>query len=255
MRNDVATLANETHTKLTIHRDPLRRLEWRMLACMRILVVEDDTATAHDITAAISQARHSALAVASAEHARMLINTEPFDLAVVDIGLPGMNGFGLVRQLRRDKHDLPVLILTGRSGLDDRVNALDIGADDYLTKPFEPRELVARCNALLRRAHGRSSNRLEVGRLRIDLRSGQVRIDDRDADVSRNERIVLEKLCAMAGSVVEKNELAALLAGDGDDPSPHAVEACISRLRVKLGGGISIRALRGIGYRLDEVAS
>jgi DNA-binding response OmpR family regulator len=188
-------------------------------SAMRILVVEDDPAAARAIAEAISQARHNALAAASAEHARTLLNTEPIDLAIVDLGLPGADGFSLVKRLRHEGRDLPVLILTGRSGIDDRVNALDLGADDYLTKPFEPRELVARCRALLRRANGRSSNLLEIGALRIDLRSGRVRIDNRDIDISRNERIALETLCAKAGSVVEKNELATLLAYDGEELS------------------------------------
>src|SRR5258706_4940178 len=136
---------------------------------MRILIVEDDTLVADALARGLAAAGFSAERAGSAEEAEAAISARPFDLAVVDIGLPGVDGLTLVRRLRAAGSDLPILILTARDALADRVDALDLGADDYLTKPFELPEVAARCRALVRRTHSRKSSQLAIGALRLDL--------------------------------------------------------------------------------------
>lgn len=219
---------------------------------MRILIVEDDTAVARSVREGLIAAAHFAQAVDTAEQARIVLNTDPFDLAIVDLGLPGADGLSLVRHLRKQGSRLPILILTARDGLADRVGALDLGADDYMIKPFDLPELIARCRALLRRTHGAASGGIELGRLQIDFATRHVQTGTRAIVLTRSEWAVFERLALQAGRVVDKEHLRAALAQEEREPSAHALEACISRLRAKLGDAVSISALRGLGYRLDD---
>jgi DNA-binding response OmpR family regulator len=219
---------------------------------MRILIVEDDIQVANSVRAGLIAAAHFAHAVNTVEQARIALNTEPFDLAIIDLGLPGADGLSLVRSLRKQENRLPILILTARDGLADRVGALDLGADDYMIKPFDLAELVARCRALYRRTHGAASGVLDVGGLRVDLASREVRSGNRAIALTRSEWAVLERLATQAGRMIDKEHLRAALAQEEREPSVHALEACVSRLRAKLGDAVSITALRGLGYRLDD---
>lgn len=220
---------------------------------MRILVVEDDALLASGIKAALVQAGFTADTVSSAEHALAAFETgESFDLAIVDIGLPGIDGLELVRRLRAQRSALPALVLTARDSLEDCVNALQLGADDYLTKPFRVPELVARIHAVLRRAQARSEQLLRFGALEMDGQTRVCRLSGRSLELTPSEWQVLETLATTAPRVATRERLLQTLAGWDRDLSGNALETQVSRLRAKLEGALIIRTIRGLGYRLDE---
>jgi len=222
---------------------------------MRILIVEDDELVADALKRGLAGAGFAVDRVASAEQAEAALATEEFDLALVDIGLPKADGLALVRRMRRAGSDLPVLILTARDGLADRVDALDLGADDYLTKPFELPEVAARCRALIRRTRSATSAELHIGTLTLDLKSRTATLGGQPLDVTRREWSILECLALDAGRVVRKEKLLRAIAGWDEELTPNAVEVYVSRLRAKLGEAAAIRTVRGLGYRLDEPAT
>ncbi|MGA2397747.1 MAG: response regulator transcription factor [Steroidobacteraceae bacterium] len=221
---------------------------------MRILIVEDDDIVADAIARGLS-ADYSVLRVASAEAARAALETEQFALAVVDVGLPGADGLTLVRRLRGAGVAMPTLMLTARCTLADKVKALDTGADDFLSKPFEPAELAARCRALVRRAGGALDGLIKLNRLSIDLTGRRLCIDDAEVELTAREWLVLECLVRKIGQIVSKERVQQALAGPEQDITPNAVEVHVSRLRAKLGDAAVIRSLRGLGYRLEEAKS
>ena len=222
---------------------------------MRILIVEDDELVADALKRGLAAAGFAVDRVASAEQAEAALATEEFDLAVVDIGLPKSDGLALVRRMRRAGSDLPVLILTARDGLADRVDALDLGADDYLTKPFELPEVAARCRALIRRTRSATSAELHIGTLTLDLKSRTATLGGQPLEITRREWSILECLGLDAGRVVRKEKLLRAIAGWDEELTPNAVEVYVSRLRAKLGEAAAIRTVRGLGYRLDEPAA
>jgi DNA-binding response OmpR family regulator len=219
---------------------------------MRILVVEDDALVADAMYRGLTQSGFAVDRVTSAELAEAAMREEHFDLLLVDLGLPGMDGFEFVRRVRRAGNGLPVLIVTARDGLADRVNALDIGGDDYLVKPFAVPELAARCRALIRRSKAAGNPLLTVGDLNLDLARREARVKDHVVDLTPREWAVLECLALHAGQVVRKDRLQQAISSWSDDITTNAVEVYISRLRSKLGESVSIRTARGLGYRLDE---
>lgn len=219
---------------------------------MRVLIVEDDHVVGDAVHRALSLDGYAADHVANAEHAKAALHAEHFDLAIVDIGLPREDGLQLVRDLRRRGRNLPVLMLTARDTLSDRVNALDLGADDYLTKPFQVAELLARCRALLRRANGIATTEILFRTLKLDLAHKEAFVEGKPLDLTRREWSVLECLVLNAGRVVSKDKLLNAVASWNDDISPNAVEVYVSRLRAKLGEAAVIRVIRGLGYRLDD---
>jgi DNA-binding response OmpR family regulator len=222
---------------------------------MRVLVVEDDRVVGDAVLGAFSREGFAVDLVGSAEHAKSAINAEGFDLAVIDIGLPREDGLQLVRDLRRKGSHLPVLMLTARDGISDRVSALDLGADDYLTKPFQVAELLARGRALLRRAHGLSSADFVFGELKLDLRNKTAVCAGVTLALTHREWSVLECLGLNAGRIVSKDKLLSAVTSWSDDITQNAVEVYVSRLRAKLGESVVIRVIRGLGYRLDDARS
>ncbi|MGH8241020.1 MAG: response regulator [Steroidobacteraceae bacterium] len=219
---------------------------------MRVLVVEDDRVVGDAVQRALSLEGFAVDHVESAERAKAALQAETFDLAIVDIGLPREDGLQLVKDWRRKGRNVPVLMLTARDGLSDRVNALDLGADDYLTKPFQVAELLARCRALVRRANGAASSLLVFGSLKLDLAHKEASQADTPLDLTRREWSILECLVLNAGRVVSKEKLMSAVASWNEEITPNAVEVYVSRLRAKLGDAVMIRVIRGLGYRLDE---
>ncbi len=222
---------------------------------MRLLVVEDDDIVADAITRGLGAANYIVHRVGSAEAAQAALADEEFAMAVIDVGLPGIDGLTLVRRLRGAGKALPTLILTARSTLTGKVKALDLGADDFLSKPFEPAELAARCRALMRRSYGALSGVMKLNRLSVDLVGKRLRVDDAEVELTAREWLVLECLVLRIGLIVPKDRLSQALASPDQDITPNAVEVHISRLRAKLGNTVVIRSLRGLGYRLEEAKS
>ena len=219
---------------------------------MRLLLVEDDDIVADAITRGLSAANYAVLRVGSAEAAQSALAAEEFALAVIDVGLPGADGLTLVRRLRSAGKTMPTLILTARCTLSDKVKALDIGADDFLSKPFEPAELAARCRALMRRSSGAIDGIIKLNRMSVDLLGRRLCIDETEIELTAREWLVLECLVRRIGQIVSKERVQQALAGPEQDITPNAVEVHISRLRAKFGNAAVIRSLRGLGYRLEE---
>src|SRR5882672_10829129 len=204
---------------------------------MRLLVVEDDDIVADAIARGLSAAKYSVLRVNSAEAAQAAMASEEFALAVIDVGLPGADGLTLVRRLRSGGKTMPTLILTARCTVNDKVKALDLGADDFLSKPFEPAELAARCRALMRRASGALDGIIKLNRMSVEL--------------TAREWLLLECLVRRTGQIVSKERVQQAVASPEQDITQNAVEVHVSRLRAKLGDAAIIRSLRGLGYRLE----
>jgi DNA-binding response OmpR family regulator len=216
------------------------------------LIVEDDDIVADAITRGLLAANYSVHRVASAEAAQSALAGEEFALAIVDVGLPGADGLTLVRRLRSAGKTIPTLVLTARCTLTDKVKALDIGADDFLSKPFEPAELAARCRALLRRSSGALEGIVKLNRMSVDLTGRRLCIDENEVELTAREWLVLECLVRRTGQIVSKERVQQAVASPEQDITPNALEVHISRLRAKLGTAAVIRSLRGLGYRLEE---
>jgi DNA-binding response OmpR family regulator len=222
---------------------------------MRVLIVEDEALIADGVRQGLVRAGFAADVVDNADAARAALHAEEFDLAVIDIGLPREDGLQLLRSLRARRQALPLMMLTARDRLSDRVTALDLGADDYLTKPFHVDELVARCRALIRRAHAVASSTLDFGRLRLDLAQKRLSADGQPLELTPREWSVLECLVLSAGRLVTKDRLLSAVSDWTCDLTLNAVEVYVSRVRAKLGDTARIRTVRGLGYQISEPRS
>lgn len=221
---------------------------------MHILVVEDDSLLADAVTHALRDLGYAVDFLTNGVDADRALATAEYDLVILDIELPLLDGFEVLRRLRARKSRAPVLMLTARDSVHDRIHGLDMGADDYLTKPFEMGELVARIRALIRRAQGIAENLIRVGRLTIDLRSRLVLVDETTPlDFSPRELAVLELLAARAGRVVRKDALIQSLYNWNQDVGPNAIEIHVHRIRKKLQDvDVAIRTVRGLGYLMES---
>lgn len=219
---------------------------------MRVLIVEDDALVGDAVRRGLVEGGFAVDLVATAATARAALQAESFDLLVCDIGLPREDGLQFVRTLRSRGKVLPILMLTARDALADRVGALDLGADDYLTKPFQTRELVARARALIRRANAVSSPQMALGGLTLDLAHKGASVGGNPLELTHREWSILECLVLNAGRIVSKDKLMSAIVGWDEELTPNAVEVYVSRLRAKLGAAAQIRAVRGLGYRIDE---
>ena len=215
---------------------------------MRILVVEDDALLAEGLTSVLSRAGHAAEHTASGRYADKLLEREAYDLVVLDVGLPDIDGFEVLRRLRARRSSANVLMLTARDAVDDRVHGLDLGADDYMIKPFSVDEFEARVRALTRRA-APPDVRWSFGALTVDAAAKRVKVEDRAVELTPREWSLLELFLSRPGRVLSKNQIAERLFGFDEQLSPNAVEAHVSRLRTKIepAGGY-IRTVRGFGY-------
>jgi len=226
---------------------------------MRLLLVEDDVMVASGIKLGLTDAGYTVDWVGSGERAEEVLRTEVFDAAIIDIGLPRMDGLELTRRLRRAEmasHAMPVLILTARDALQDRVQGLDLGADDYMIKPYELPELLARLRALLRRSQAANTAVLAFGPIELDTanRRAAARREGNETalELGPREWTVLEYLLINAPKPASKDKLLQALTGWDREITPNAVEVYISRLRGKLEPhGVGLRSIRGFGYRLE----
>jgi two-component system OmpR family response regulator len=218
---------------------------------MRILVVEDEPRIAADVAAALEETGYVAEISSDGEDAWFRGDTENFDLVVLDLGLPGMDGLSVLKRWRDGGRDMPVLILTARGAWAERVEGIDAGADDYLAKPFRMEELLARVRALIRRAAGHGAAVIEAGALRIDTRQMRVTMNGKAISLTPLEYRLIAYLCHHRGRVTPPGELIEHLYGDDDAREANALEALLTRLRRKLGSGV-IETRRGFGYLVSE---
>jgi len=223
---------------------------------MRILLVEDDRKIAEFISKGLKAAGYAVDHAADGEDGLHLAMTEPYDAAIIDIMLPVRDGLSLIRKMREEKINTPVIILSARDTVDDRVKGLETGADDYLTKPFAFSELLARIQALLRRASGTAEpTRLTIGDLSINLLTREVARGGQKIALQPLEFSLLEYLARNAGRIVSKTMIMEHVWDYNFDPQTNVVEARISRLRDKIDKGFStklIHTYRGAGYALKE---
>lgn len=219
---------------------------------MRTLLVEDNPKLVRSLTAGLSAAGMVLDSVADGLHADQLLQVESYDVVVLDLALPGLSGIEVLQRARARGDDVPVLILTASGETPDRVRGLNAGADDYLAKPFELTELIARLRAIARRRQGRAHALFEIGRLRYDSVGMQFSAGGKVLMLPPREHGVLETLITRASRPVSKHEMGAHLCSLDDAVSAEAVEIYVHRLRKRLeGSGARIRTLRGLGYRLE----
>jgi two-component system OmpR family response regulator len=220
---------------------------------MRILIVEDDAALARGLTRILESEGYAVDTVTSGEQALLATRHERVDLVILDVGLPGMDGFEVLRRLRAVPDPAPVLLLTARDTLDDKVRGLDLGGDDYVPKPFAMSELVARVRALIRRSQARAGPKIVYGALVLDSVARRAYLSGVPLELAAREWAVLEVLLARSGRIVSKDSIIQAVVGWGDDLSANAIEVYVSRLRAKLEpAGVRIRTVRGFGYMLEE---
>lgn len=220
---------------------------------MRILVTEDDPILADGLVHALRQFDYAVDWAKAGDEADLYLTEHDYDLVILDLGLPKKDGIEVLLQLRRRGAQTPVLILTARDSVEDRVIGLDAGADDYMIKPFDLAELEARVRALIRRGRGGAENIIEIGPIRYDMKGRRVFINGEPIELSARELGVFEILALRVGRVVSKEQLADQLSDWEEGMNPGAIEVYVHRLRKKLEAArIPIRTIRGLGYLLEK---
>lgn len=217
---------------------------------MRLLVVEDDPDLSRQLVAALEHAGYVVDRAADGEEGHFLGDTEPYDAVVLDIGLPKRDGLSVLEAWRRDGKTFPVLLLTARDRWSDKVQGFDVGADDYVAKPFHMEEVLARLRALMRRAAGHVTSEIECGPVRLDTRSSRVSVDGNPVRLTSHEYRLLAYLMHHRGRVVSRSELVEHIYDQDFDRDSNTIEVFIGRLRKKLGVDV-IQTVRGLGYRLS----
>ena len=217
---------------------------------MRVLLAEDETVLCDQIKALLVAEGRAVDVVHDGEEAHFLGSTEPYDVIILDIGLPGQDGISVLKKWRAEGIDTPVLILTARDGWSERVDGLDAGADDYMTKPFNMSELAARVRAMLRRSTGQTNPLFEKGDITFDTRSGRVASNGIPIDLTSQEVAVLSYLIHNSGRLISRTELSEHIYSYDGDRDSNTIAVFITRLRKKLGSDF-IRTIRGRGYMID----
>ena len=218
---------------------------------MRILVVEDDTNLNRQLKEALTEAGYAVDVAFDGEEGHFLGDTEPSDAIVLDIGLPQMDGLSVLEEWRRAGKTTPVILLTARDRLSDKVQGIDAGADDYVAKPFHMEEVLARVRALVRRAAGHASNEIVAGSVRLDARSGRVTVDGQSVKLTSHELRLLSYLMHHKGKVISRTELTEHLYDQDFDRDSNTIEVFVGRLRKKLPDDC-IQTVRGLGYQIAE---
>lgn len=219
---------------------------------MRILLVEDDESLASGLASALTRANHLVEHVNDGQKAVDAFNVGGFDMAILDLGLPKLDGTEVLKIIRQKSNHIPVLILSARDATKDRILGLDLGADDYLTKPFELDELMARIRVLERRQSGKSQNLLEMGHLSLDLASFTVKWKGELLDLQRREFTLIKKLAENPQQVFSRSQLEESLYGWGDGVESNTIDVHVHNLRKKISPDI-IKTIRGIGYRIGKL--
>ena len=221
---------------------------------MRVLIAEDDAAIAAGVAAALHHGGHAVDLVDDGARADSVLHEHsPYDLLVLDLGLPKLDGADVLHRLRRRGTEIPVLVITAREGLRERVRVLDLGADDYLVKPFALDEFNARVRALLRRVASKGTPELKLGRLRVDLPGRRAWIDDTALDLTAREFGVLAALATRVGRLTSRAQLVESLCNWDEELTDNGLDIAVHRLRRKLlGCGTGVRTIRGLGYMLEE---
>lgn len=223
---------------------------------MKLLLAEDDVLLADALSTQLRGAGFEVQHAPNGAVADFLLEREPHDIAVLDLGLPMLDGLSVLHKVRQRQPDLPVLLLTARDSLDDRVAGLQAGADDYVTKPFDFPELLARLQALLRRSQRRLGVASQVGRLALDEGARRATIAGEPIELSGREWSLLSLLVQQQGKVVTKEQIHAVWRDESEVGGGNAIEVYVHRLRRKTeGSGVNIRTVRGIGYLLEAEAS
>jgi two-component system OmpR family response regulator len=224
---------------------------------MRILIAEDDEVLADGLSHSMRQSGYAVDRVSTGLEADSILRGEqPYDLIILDLGLPQMDGFTVLRNLRERNQHVPVIILTARDSVGDRVKGLDLGADDYMVKPFNLQELEARVRALLRRGQCGTNPVLTCGALTFDSVGRRASINGQPLDLTTRELGLLEALMLRSGWVVSKEQLLERLYSYSEEASSNAIEVYIHRLRKKTApAGVTIRTIRGLGYVIDNLPS
>ncbi len=222
---------------------------------MRILIAEDDSILADGLSRSLRQNGYAVDAVHDGASADAALAAQPFDLLILDIGLPKLSGLEVLRRMRARNSHMPVLILTAADSIEQRVKGLDLGADDYMAKPFALSELEARVRALTRRGAGGGPTVLRHGRLAFDQVGRVVTVDEQAVELSAREVSLLEILLQRSGRMVSKKQLVDHLCEWGEEVSTNAIEVYVHRLRKKLEPGVKIATVRGLGYCLERDTS
>ena len=217
---------------------------------MRVLVVEDEPNLLRQLKGALEGAGYAVDTASDGEEAHYLGSTENYDAVLLDLGLPEIDGLTVLDRWRREGRAAPVLVLTARDSWSDKVAGLDAGADDYLAKPFQTEELIARLRALIRRSTGNSSSELIAGLVRLDTRSGRVTLNGEPVKLTAQEFKLLSYLMHHKGKVVSRTELIEHIYDQDFDRDSNTIEVFITRIRKKLGADL-ISTTRGLGYSLD----
>lgn len=222
---------------------------------MRLLVIEDDEHLGLAVSNCLRQDGYAVDWERNGALAEEILRYQTYDVIVVDVGLPGLDGISILKALRSRGDKTPVLVLTARSTVDDRIDALDLGADDYLAKPFDVREFLARCRALLRRSKGGATDRIEIGGFVFDGIAKSVNVNDTQILLPNREFRLLEILLRGMGRVLDKDQIAEQLFDFDHETGPNAIEVYVARLRKKLAGTLEIKTVRGLGYMVEPVAN
>lgn len=220
---------------------------------MRVLVAEDDRSIAAALCASLRDGGHAVDHVGDGMLADSAIRENVYDLVVLDLGLPGMDGSEVLARMRRQGNPIPVLAVTAREGLQERIRVLDLGADDYLVKPFALGEMQARVRALLRRVTSQGTPDLRVGRLRLDFPGRRAHVEDHELDLTARDFGLLEAMVLRSPRVISRAQLIEALCSWDEELTDNGLDIAIHRLRKKLQySGTNIRTLRGIGYLFEE---
>ena len=218
---------------------------------MRLLVVEDDKELNRQLKDALQEASFVVDQAFDGEEGHFLGETEPYDAVILDIGLPVMDGISVLESWRRNKHNMPVLILTARDRWSDKVQGIDAGADDYVAKPFHLEEVIARIRALVRRASGNASNEIEIGDIRLDVKAGRITEGGHPIKVTSLEFRLISYLMHHKGRVVSRTELIEHLYDQDFDRDSNTIEVFVGRLRKKMSAPL-IETVRGLGYVIHD---